>query len=265
VKKWILLALALLALAVPAFAEGLPLVVDNAALLTQEVVAELSAEAQRLSDAYQMDVVIHTTESLGGKIARDYAADFFDYSGYGRGADHDGVMLTLSMEDRDWDLLTTGSGIAAFTDYGLEQISDDIVPYFSAGNYADGFRRFLHDAEIFLAQWKSGAPYDVNNRVQLRTPLERATGIAVYLMIAALVIAAGVLLIMIFGMKTARPKPNASEYVKDGSVEISRSQDIYLYRTQTRVHVPKQSSSGGGSSTFRSSSGRSHGGRSGKF
>jgi uncharacterized protein len=255
----------LFALAVPVCAAGLPLVVDDAALLSADEESALSAEAQRLSDAYQMDVVILTAQRLGGKTPRDYAADYFDYNGYGRGPSHDGVMLMLSMEDRDWFILTTGRGINAVTDYGVDVISDDIVPSFSEGDYANGFARFLHDVDVFLKQFQTGRPYDVDKRVQLRSPFERATGIAVYLAIAAAVIAGIVLVIMILGMKTARPKPNATEYVKDGSLNITRSQDIYLYHTQTRVRVPKESSSGGGSSTFRSSSGRSHGGGGGKF
>ena len=259
-----LLVFALLLLAIPVCAAGLPLVVDDAQLLSPDAVNELTAEAQRLSDAYQMDVVILTTESLGVKTARDYAADYYDYNGYGRGEAHDGVMLMLAMADRDWFILTTGRGIDAITDYGIDTISDDIVPYFSDGDYANGFARFLHDVDIFLKQHQSGRPYDVDNRVQLRSPLERATGIAVYLAIAAAVIAAIVLTVMILGMKTARPQYNASQYVKDGSLNITRAQDIYLYRTQTRVKIEKPSS-GGGSSTFTSSSGRSHGGGGGKF
>ncbi len=264
-KKWFLLALVLFALAAPALAEGLPLVVDDAALLTEDAFDQLSAEAGRLSGTYAMDVVIHTTNSLGGKTALNYAADYYDSRGYGQGEDYDGVMLVLSMADRDWCILTTGRGIDAFTDYGNEVISDDIVPYFSKGEYAAGFSRFLHNVSVFLEQAQTGKPFDVDNPVQLRTPLERATGVAVYLAIAAAVIAGIVLLIMILGMKTARPQYNASQYVKDGTLDIMRSQDIYLYHTQTRVRVEKQSSSGGGSSTFSSSSGTSHGGSSGKF
>lgn len=263
-KKWFLLALMLLTLAAPALAGSLPLVVDDAALLTPDAVEQLSAEAGQLSSAYAMDVVILTTNSLEGKTALNYAADYYDSKGYGQGEAYDGVMLVLSMADRDWCILTTGRGIDAFTDYGIKAISDDIVPYFSKGDYSAGFSRFLADAKIFLEQWKNGSPYDVNNRVSLRTPLERTIGIAVYLAIAAAVIAAIVLLIMILGMKTARPQYNASQYVKGGSLDILRSQDIYLYHTQTRTRVEKQSS-GGGSSTFTSSSGRSHGGGSGKF
>ena len=264
-KKWFLLALALLALALPALAEGLPLVVDGAALLTRDEVAQLSSEAEQISGDYSMDVVIVTTTSLDGKTARDYAADYYDFKGYGQGEAYDGVMLLLSTEDRDWYILTNGRGIDAFTDYGIKAVSDDIVPFFSKGDYSAGFSRFLSDVKVFLEQWKSGRPYDVDYRVALRTPLERATGIAVYLAIAAAVVAAVVLLVMILGMKTARPQYNASQYVKGGSLDITRSQDIYLYHTQTRVKVEKPSSSGGGSSTFSSSSGRSHGGGGGKF
>jgi uncharacterized protein len=255
----------LLALAVPALAAGLPLVVDDAALLSQDSVNELTAGAQQLSNTYGMDVVILTTKSLDGKTALNYAADYYDSKGYGQGAEHDGVMLVLSMEDRDWAILTKGSGINAFTDYGIGAISDDIVPYFSKGDYSAGFSRFLSDAKVFLDQWKTGRPYDVRDPVHLKNPLERTVDIAVYLAIAAAVIAAVVLLVMILGMKTARPQYNASQYVKNGSLDIVRSQDIYLYHTQTRVRVQKESSSGGGSSTFTSSSGSSHGGGSGKF
>jgi len=141
------------------------------------------------------------------------------------------------------------------------------VPYFSGGDYAGGFGRFLRDAEIVLKQAQSGRPYDWKNPMKLQSPLERAVGAAGYLAIAALVVAAAALGIMIFAMKTARPRHSAEFYVKDGSLQITRAQDIYLYRTQTRVRVQSDSSSGsrGGSSTFRSSSGRSHGGGGRKF
>ena len=263
----ILLALfMLLTLCAPALASSLPLVVDDAALLTASEKTELTAEARRLSEKYRMDVVIFTTGSLGGKTALNYAADYYDGKGYGQGDDHDGVMLMLSMQDRDWCILTTGSGIQAFTDYGIEVISDDIVPYFSGGDYAGGFKRFLHDADVFLAQAEKGEPYDIHNTVQLRSPFERALGAWVYLLIGAVLVAAIGLGILMIGMKTAKPQYSAAHYVKDGSTQIARMQDLYLYHTQTRVRVQKESSGGGGgSSTFTSSSGTSHGGGSGKF
>jgi uncharacterized protein len=258
--------LMLAALCAPALASSLPLVVDDVSLLTPSEVTELTAEAQRLSEEYKLDVVILTTGSLEGKTALNFAADYYDSKGYGQGDAHDGVMLTLSMEDRDWCILTTGSGIQTFTDYGIEVISDDIVPYFSDGDYAGGFKRFLHDAEIFLAQDAKGEPYDIHNTVQLRSPFDRTVGAWLYLLLGALVAAAIGLGILMIGMKTAKPQYSAAHYVKDGSTQIARMQDLYLYHTQTRVRVQKESSGGGGgSSTFTSSSGTSHGGGGGKF
>lgn len=268
-KRLILLLLAslmLLALCAPALASSLPLVVDDASLLTASEISELTAGAQRLSEEYRMDVVIFTTGSLNGKTALNFAADYYDGRGYGQGADNDGVMLMLSMEDRDWCILTTGSGIQTFTDYGIQAISDDIVPFFSGGDYAGGFRRFLRDAEVFLQQAARGDPYDVYNTVRLRSPFERTVGSWLYLLLGALVAAAIGMGILMIGMKTAKPQYSASHYVKDGSTQISRMQDLYLYHTQTRVRVQKESSGGGGgSSIFTSSSGTSHGGGSGKF
>ena len=261
----ILFVILLFALCAPALASSLPLVVDDVSLLTEAEKTELTSEAQRLSEKYRMDVVIFTTGSLGGKTALNYAADYYDGKGYGQGDDHDGVMLMLSLEDRDWCILTTGSGIQAFTDYGIEVISDDIVPFFSDGDYASGFKRFLHDADVFLAQAEKGEPYDIHNTVQLRSPLDRALGAWVYLLIGAVLVAAIGLGILMIGMKTAKPQYSAAHYVKEGSTQIARMQDLYLYHTQTRVRVQKESSGGGGSSTFTSSSGTSHGGGSGKF
>jgi uncharacterized protein len=264
VKK-ILIILCILLLIVPA-AQGanLPLVVDGAKLLTEDAFADLTAEAGRISAEYGMDVVIVTTDGIGAKTARDYAADYYDGNGYGQGADKSGVMLLLSMEDRDWFILTTGAAIRTFTDYGIEKIGDDIVPSFSDGDYAEGFSRFLRDAEIFLRQDAAGEPYDVGNRVQLKTWSERALAVLPWMLGASVLIAAIGLFILGWGMNTARPERSANRYVREGSMAITRAGDYFLYHTQTRVKIPKNQS-GGGSSTFKGSSGTSHGGGGGKF
>ncbi len=61
-------------------------VVDNADLLTQTEENELSEKLQDISDELQFDVVVVTTNSTGSKTATEYADDYFDYNGYGRGS-----------------------------------------------------------------------------------------------------------------------------------------------------------------------------------
>lgn len=265
--KKILVAILVLLLFVPAaLAADLPLVVDDAILLTEDEVQTLTEEAERISAEYKMDVVILTVDGMAGQSARNYAADYYDYEGYGQGADMSGILLLLSMEERDWFILTTGGAIQAFTDYAIDVMDDDIIHYFSDGNYAEGFTRFLRDVEIFLAQNEKGAPYDVDNQVQIKTVGERTVAVLPWVLGISVLIAVGGLFFLARGMNTARPAYSANRYVREGSMNITRAGDYFLYHTQTRVKIPKNQSGGrGGSSTFRGSSGTTHGGGGGKF
>ena len=62
-------------------------------------------------------------------------------------------------------------------------------------------------------------------------------------------------------LKSVRAKYEAADYVRSGSMKVTESRENYLYRHVSRIPRPKDS----GSSTHRSSSGRSHGGGGGKF
>ena len=67
-------------------------------------------------------------------------------------------------------------------------------------------------------------------------------------------------------LKSVRPQPDARQY--SGELKLTLANDIFLYRTITKSPRPTQNSSSGsrgGSSVHTSSSGRSHGGSSGKF
>jgi uncharacterized protein len=64
-------------------------------------------------------------------------------------------------------------------------------------------------------------------------------------------------------LKSVRYQPAATSYVRKDSLNIAVSKDLFLYRKVDRRAIPKNNSSG--SSTHRSSSGRTHGGSSGKF
>ena len=65
-------------------------------------------------------------------------------------------------------------------------------------------------------------------------------------------------------MKTVRMKPDAADYMVDGSLQITRSNDIFLYHQVTKTAKPKDDDSGG-SSVHTSSSGETHGGSGGSF
>ena len=257
-KKLIIMLLALLvtlSFAVPAFAEAMPRLVDQADLLTDAQEASLLSKLDSISNRQGMDVVVVTADTLDGKSPMAYADDFYDYNGYAE----DGILLLVSMEDSDWWISTAGYGITAFTDAGIEYLGNRFVPSLSDGDYAGAFEIFADHCDEFITQAKTGDPYDTHNLP--KEPFDFLLNLAVSFVIG-LVIAAVATAVMKGKLKSVRAQAGASGYVKTGSMNVTHRQDLFLYRDVNRTAKPKDSS---GSSTHTSSSGRSHGGGGGKF
>ena len=237
-------------------------VVDMADLLDNSEEAALLSMLDEISIRQELDVVVVTVNTLDGKTPMDYADDFYDYNGYGFGENRDGVLLLVSMEDRDWWISTTGYGITVFTDTGKEYISEKLLPDLSDGNYADAFTTYAELCDEFITQARTGEPYDTNNLP--KEPFNVFTSLLISLVVGILVslIVTGK---MKGKLKTVRMQPAAEEYVRNGSMLVTESSDLFLYSHVDRRVKSKDNDSGGGSSTHTSSSGSSHGGGGGKF
>ena len=211
------------------------------------------ADLSQISGRHGVDVVVVTVESIGGASPMEYADDYYDYNGYGA----DGILLLISMEDRDWWVSTTGFGITARTDAGLEYISDRFVPYLSDGEYAEGFRVFAELCDEFLTQARTGDPYDFYNLP--KGPFEFGINLVIALALGLItaLISTGV---MKAKLKSVRQQAKADDYMIKGSMRLTQSRDIFLYTHLDRREKPKE-----GSSTHTSSSGSTHGGGGGKF
>lgn len=256
--------------------EKLPRLVDGADLIQTAQEMKLLAKLDEISLRQQLDVVVVTVDSLGNKTAMEYADDFFDCKGYGFGENHDGILFLVSMEYRDWWISTCGYGITAFTDAGLDYIADHVVPLLSDGEYSKAFETFAEQCDEFITQAKTGEPYDVHNMP--KDPFKFGRCLLVSVLIGAFT--AGCVVWSLKGqLKTVRADNKATSYARTRTPALTVNKDTYLYSTMSSRPKPKPSessgrsgSSFGGSSSFsggstihRSSSGRSHGGRGGKF
>ncbi|MGN1408729.1 MAG: TPM domain-containing protein [Eubacteriales bacterium] len=236
--------------------------VDSAYLLDDYEAIELLDKLDEISERQMCDVVILTVDSLGGKTSTEYADDFFDYCGYGLGANKDGILLLISMEERDWAISTHGYGITAFTDAGQEYIVDKFLPSLSSGDYFEAFSIFANQCDEFLTQAKTGEPYDSHNLPEGLMPVG-------YLVIA-IVFGVGIACVATSSMKrqlqSVHKQTAASNYIRENSVNITDRREMLINtvvsRTEKRVESDSDSS---GSSTHTSSSGETHGGSSGKF
>lgn len=239
-------------LAVGAFAASVTNVIDSADLLTESEIESLEATLDSVGAKHSIKIAIVTTDSLGEKTAAEYADDEFD-SMYG---DTDGVLLLVSMEYSDWYISTCGNGIKIFTDAGIEYIGEKIVAYLSNGEYKAAFDEFAQLCDDFAFQAESGKPFDSNNLPH--EPLSSAW------IIIAIVVGFLLSLIVVGNMKsklkTVRSQDGAANYIRDGSMNITGSRDLYLYRTVTREKKAENNNSSG-SSTHKSSSGTTHGGK----
>ncbi len=238
-----------------------PRVVDEGDVLSDKEEKNLTKLLDEISREQTFDIVVVTTDSTGGKTPMQYADDYFDYGGYGFGENYDGVLLLVSMEYSDWWISTTGYGITAFTDAGIDFIGQKIVPYMSDGKFYKAFEKYAEYCDEFLTLAKEGRPFDYKDArkrsFNIGKNLLIALGIGFVLALIAVMMLRGQL-------KSVRFKMASGDYVVDGSMKITHSTDRFLTSHISRKAKPKQSSSGG-SSTHSSSSGRSHGGGGGKF
>lgn len=244
-KKWISVFLCLVCLlTLPAVAlAASPYVVDEAGLLTVQEAAELEASCQEFKATSGMDLVLLTVNSLGGKTAMVYADDYFDanYS-------ENGILLLIAMNEREWYISTAGAAIEAFNDVDLMGMEDGIMKYLPDGEYFNAFNRFVSDAEYY---WNNEEISDFEASLVIGLPV-------------GLIIALIAILIMRGTMNTKASQRAAENYQVGGSFYIRKHQDLFLYSKVTKQAKPQQNSSSGGG-THTSSSGRSHGGRGGKF
>ena len=145
----LMLAFALVASPITAWAAGripdqrqLPLVVDRADLLSDSEEQRLIELFERLGSEQGIEIAVVTVNSLEGKSAMDYADDFYDYNGYGVGPRKDGILLLVSMADRDWWITTTGRAMDQLTEDRFNDMTSSVVPYLSSGDYYQAFANF---------------------------------------------------------------------------------------------------------------------------
>lgn len=232
---------------------------DQASVLTEEESREIQSLLDEVSVQLKFDLDIVTVDTLDGYTVQDYADDCYDYCEFGYGSNRDGALLLISMEDRDWAISTCGYGITAFTDFGITYIGKQMRDDLSAGNYSDAFRTFVQFGNQFVTQAREGNPFDKSD-----LPKKPLSAIWVVISIA---IGFGLAKIIVGSMKhqlkTVRAQAAASSYVREGSMNITESRDLFLYHKVDRTEKAKNNSSG--SSTHTSSSGTRHGGGGGKF
>lgn len=224
-------------------------VFDEASILTYDEIEEFEAKAKELTDQYGCGVYLITFPSLDGMEAWELNellyAELQEYYGAGE----DVVILTLAMEERQYDIMAHGYGNIAFTDYGKDVMAERFLDDFAIDDWYWGFYDYLDTCEEFLELAANGEPFDVGSDEGGSNIL----GVIIIVLISCLV-AFGVCLVFKAQMKTARIATEAHDYQKE--LNLTNQYDRFSHRDIQRVYNPPAEDNDGG--TTVNSNGSSH-------
>ena len=249
-------------------AQKLPYYVSDTANLVPDQWQKLETAAERVSEQYGCGVYIVTLQDYRDygsySSMRSFSEDFYNRYHLGIGEKQNGILLVLSMAERDYSLIAYGSDAHyAFTDYGKTMLENSFLDDFRRDDWNGGFSDYISGCEQLLSRAADGNPVDVSYESRSGIPSELSNGIII-----------GVPLLVSFGacegmkrrMKPVKPQSRADEYIVPGGIHFNLKRDVFVNRTVSRTVIRtenRDSHYGGGGGTTLNSGGFS--GHSGKF
>ena len=218
-------------------------VYDEAELLSDAEEADLEQTLADISNTYNAQIVVCTVASLDGSDIDRYDDYLYDTMGFGYGANHDGVMLLVCMDPREYRILSNGFAGVAIDSSDIDHIGDEIVSDLSDGYYAAAFDGFVAQCDYYLDGHLNGFPFPFGKKLLTSLVIGIAAGLIVAYALKG-------------QLKTVRKQDKANVYVKQGSMNITARNDIFLYRTVTRSKKSSSSNSSGGGSSRSSGGGK---------
>jgi len=224
------------------FAHDNLLVQDFADLLDDSEEQALNQKLEKISEEYEADIVVLTTDDLEGYTPHDYCEAFFDYNGYGQGAQNSGILLLINIQERDWYICSFGFCMEAFDEDVIEDTGDEMLDSLSSGKYSNAFNIFADECEYRLNGHINGFPF----------PFLKSLIIS---LVIGLILAFIVTAVMRGQLKSVKAQHTASNYVKSGSMMLTDSRDFFIYRHISRIRKPQNNGGSRGSSSGRSCGG----------
>ncbi len=237
--------------------DSAPRVSDDAGILAADEITALTQQAAAVSEAYGMDVVIHTAMHPGNMGRQEFSDDYYYYNGYGYGENFDGILLTIFKQPGhapDTPCITaSGKASARLTDTNRNRLAGRCLFRLQEGKYYTAAAEWLSQADHML---RTG-----------RVPRSEASWeITIFLeMMAGLIVGAVFFLKAKATMAEPEAEDNADRYLVRKSLHIRKVANTLLHSSTTKAYSPAEEdrSSGGSSSGGSSSYSSSYSGSSG--
>ena len=240
-------------------APATPYVIDDARLLTIEQRQELNAYAEKITETYGMGIYIMSVEDFHnyGEEPQifDVLWNYYHDNSLGYGADRQGMILMLSMAERDFATFFYGEDTEyAFNGFGQAQLENYFLDDFGSDDWYDGFVDFLVASEDFMAKAAAGEPVRDN-----------PWSLASVFVLIALFVSFVVTRLLWMKMANVAAQKGAKRYQTAEGLVLTKQIDQFLTQTIRRRKIESSDSGSGRSGSSRAHSGGGGSGRSGKF
>ena len=212
---------------------------DDADLLTDGEEATLAAKLGEISYARNTQLVICTIASMDGGDIDEFLPFLYDSMGFGFGENHEGVLLLICMDPREYRILSNGYAGEAIGPDQIDTLCDFMDTYLSNGQYVAAFNSFATQCDEMLEYYQAGSPFKFGKSLMISLAIGILVGVIVAFVLKA-------------QLKSVRKQTTAYVYEKQGSMHVDYQYDIFLYRNVTRTKKQKReesTSSGSGGST----------------
>ena len=240
-------------------APATPYVIDDARLLTIEQRQELNAYAEKITETYGMGIYIMSVEDFHnyGEEPQifDVLWNYYHDNSLGYGADRQGMILMLSMAERDFATFFYGEDTEyAFNGFGQAQLENYFLDDFGSDDWYDGFMDFLTASEEFMEKAAAGEPVRDN-------PWSLASVFVLIALFASFVVTR----LLWMKMANVAAQKGAKRYQTAEGLVLTKQIDQFLTQTIRRRKIESSDSGSGRSGSSRAHSGGGGSGRSGKF
>ena len=245
--------------AVEQSAPATPYVIDDARLLTIEQRQELNTYAEKITETYGVGIYIMSVEDFHnyGEEPQifDVLWNYYHDNSLGYGADRQGMILMLSIAERDFATFFYGEDTEyAFNGFGQAQLENYFLDDFGSDDWYDGFMDFLTASEDFMAKAAAGEPVRDN-----------PWSLASVFVLIALFVSFVVTRLLWMKMANVAAQKGAKRYQTAEGLVLTKQIDQFLTQTIRRRKIESSDSGSGRSGSSRAHSGGGGSGRSGKF
>lgn len=229
-------------------------ITDSAGLMTGSQRLSLNSAAEKVERRFDFGIYAVILDDwrdyISASDVKAAAGKIYDEYELGTGERYDGLMLLLSMEDREYAIIT-GSRFSEriFNDSALDKVEEQFLDNFRSNDWEGGLRDYISAAERVLEE-KYASAAAVQEKIDTgaflysggRSPALNLLFILGIPAIIALIVCG----IFAAGMKNARIATSAENYINEKSLNFTIRSDVYTHTTKTQTKIERSSSGGGG-------------------